>query len=60
MKPGIKRRGNGEKKANRVYVFLTFPDNFLENVGAFPDYKSEMGNIFPDQPVVQMMRATHL
>ena len=41
-----------------LYFFLTFPYLFLENEGVFPDYISEVYNIFPDQLVLQMIRAT--
>ena len=41
------------------YFFLIFPDFFLENEGVVPNYISEIHNMFPDQLVLQMMRATN-
>ena len=41
-----------------ISCLIFFPDCFLENECVFPYYKSETNNIFPDQLVLQMMRAT--
>ena len=33
---------------------------FYENEGVFPDYVSEIHNICPDNPVLQILRVSHL
>ena len=35
--------------------FLTFPD-FFDNEVVFHDYISEMRNIFPEQPMLEMVQ----
>ena len=52
---GTCKRHTWGSYTSQLMFFLTFYYVFPENEGVFPDYLSEIHNIFPDQAIFQMM-----